>query len=143
VQRPEPLETTCVCTTLRMTTRSIARLYDDALAPAGLRTTEYSILARLHIDGPAPVGQLAHRLLMDRTTLAREVRPLVEAGLVQAAAGSDRRRRVLSITRAGTSRLRRARPLWEAAQDRIHERFGGGRTEGLLAELRGLAAAAR
>jgi hypothetical protein len=54
VQQPEPLETTCVCTTLRMTTRSIARLYDDALAPAGLRTTEYSILARLRIDGPAP-----------------------------------------------------------------------------------------
>jgi DNA-binding MarR family transcriptional regulator len=143
VQQPEPLETTCVCTTLRMTTRSIARLYDEALAPAGLRTTEYSILARLRIDGPAPVGRLAHRLLMDRTTLAREVRPLIDAGLVEAAAGSDRRQRVLSITSAGASRLRRARPLWEAAQEQIHERFGSGRTEGLLAELRGLTAAAR
>lgn len=132
-----------MCTTLRMATRSIARLYDEALAPARLRTTEYSILARLRIDGSAPVGRLAGRLLMDRTTLAREVRPLVDAGLVDAAPGSDRRQRVLSITSEGATRLRQARPLWEAAQDRIHEHFGSGRTDGLLAELRGLTAVAR
>jgi DNA-binding MarR family transcriptional regulator len=139
----EPLETTCVCTTLRMATRTIARLYDDALAPAGLRTTQYSILARLRIDGPAPIGRLAARLLMDRTTLAREVGPLVEAGLVEVAAGEDRRQRVLAVTETGRRLLRRARPLWEAAQASVAERFGTTRTDALLAELRTLSSATR
>lgn len=125
-----------------MATRTIARVYDEALAPAGLRTTQYSILARLRIDGPAPVGRLAARLLMDRTTLAREVRPLIEAGLVEAAADEDRRRRMLRITERGRTRLRRARPLWEAAQEQVHERFGDVRTDALLDELRSLAAVA-
>jgi len=139
----EPVESTCVCTTLRMATRSIARLYDEALAPAGLRTTEYSILARLLADGPAPVGQLSARLLMDRTTLAREARPLVEAGLVEVSVGEDRRRRMLAITAAGRERVRQARPLWKAVQERVQERFGTERTDTLIAELRGLTAAAR
>jgi DNA-binding MarR family transcriptional regulator len=139
----EPVESPCVCTTLRMATRSIARLYDDALAPAGLRTTEYSILARLLADGPAPVGQLSGRLLMDRTTLAREARPLVEAGLVEVSVGEDRRRRVLAITEAGRARARQARPLWKAVQERVHQQFGTERTDSLIAELRGLTAAAR
>jgi DNA-binding MarR family transcriptional regulator len=139
----DPVDTACVCTTLRMTTRTIARAYDEALAPAGLRTTQYSILARLRIDGPAPIGHLAARLLMDRTTLAGEARPLLEAGLLEVVPAEDRRRRVLAITPAGRRRLRRARPLWEAAQTRMYHEFGGERTDTLLAELRALTAAAR
>ena len=135
----EPLQTTCVCTTLRMATRAIARQYDEALASTGLRTTHYSILARLRIDGPAPLRQLAARLLMDRTTLAREVQPLIEATLVDVAVGDDKRQRVLSITESGRTRLRQARSLWEAAQERVEKSFGAERTEALLDELRALA----
>jgi DNA-binding MarR family transcriptional regulator len=126
-----------------MTTRTIARVYDEALAPARLRTTHYSILARLRIDGPAPIGRLAARLLMDRTTLAREVGPLIDGGLVEVAPGDDRRQRVLAISAAGRDRLRQARPLWEAAQEHVHERFGAERIDALLAELRTLTSATR
>jgi DNA-binding MarR family transcriptional regulator len=117
------------------------RFYDDALAPAELRTTQYSILARLHADGPATVGGLAERLGMDRTTLSREVEPLVRDGLVDAQPGEDRRRRMLSLSEHGRERLNVARPLWERAQRDIRSRFGGERTDALLAELRELVAA--
>ena len=101
----EPVESPCVCATLRMATRAVARVYDQALEPYGLRTTEYSILARLEVEGPSPVGHLAARLAMDRTTLAREAAPLVRAGLVAEEPGEDRRQRVLALTPAGLARL--------------------------------------
>ena len=106
----DPVESPCVCATLRMTTRAVARVYDQALEPHGLRTTQYSILARLELEGPAAVGHLAARLAMDRTTLAREAAPLVEAGLVEQEIGEDRRRRVLKLSPEGSARLEAAQP---------------------------------
>jgi DNA-binding MarR family transcriptional regulator len=121
-----------------MTTRAVVRVYDAALAPAGLRTTQYSILARLDREGPLPVGTLAARMAMDRSTLAREARPLEDAGLVVAEPGEDRRRRVLALSEHGRGALEAARPRWREAQARVHASFGGERTEALLDELRGL-----
>jgi len=139
----EPVETPCVCATLRMATRAVARLYDRALEPHGLRTTQYSILARLEVEGPAAVGQLAARLAMDRTTLAREAAPLVEAGLVEEAPGEDRRSRVLALTPKGLERLETARPAWREAQRQVRNELGYDRVQELLGELRALLGAAR
>jgi DNA-binding MarR family transcriptional regulator len=138
-----PVESPCVCATLRMATRAVARVYDQALEPHGLRTTQYSILARLEAEGPASVGHLAARLAMDRTTLAREADPLVRARLVEEAPGQDRRRRVLALTPAGLARLESARPAWREAQRRIRNELGYDRVQGLLGELRALLGAAR
>ena len=134
----EPVQSPCVCATLRMATRAVARIYDEALAPYGLRTTQYSILARLEVEGPAPVGHLAARLVMDRSTLAREAAPLVRAGLVAEAPGPDRRQRLLSLTDEGLSRLEASRPGWREAQRLVRDDLGRERTEGLLGELRAL-----
>jgi DNA-binding MarR family transcriptional regulator len=139
----EPVETPCVCATLRMATRAVARLYDRALEPYGLRTTQYSILARLEVEGPAAVGQLAARLAMDRTTLAREAAPLVEAGLVEEAPGEDRRSRVLALTPEGLERVESARPAWREAQRQVRNELGYDRVQELLGELRALLGAAR
>ena len=121
-----------------MATRTVSRIYDEELAPSGLRTTEYSILARLRFDGPATVGTLAAMMPMDRTTLTREVAPLAARGLVVRAVGDDRRRRVLSLTEEGRKALRRARPGWERAQARLDAQFGGDRASRLRAELHAL-----
>jgi DNA-binding MarR family transcriptional regulator len=134
----EPVQSPCVCATLRMATRAVARVYDEALAPFGLRTTQYSILARLDADGPATVGRLAGRLVMDRTTLAREAKPLVAAGLAAEEPGADRRQRILSLTDEGRSRLEAAGPGWREAQRHVRERLGGERAQGLLGELHAL-----
>jgi DNA-binding MarR family transcriptional regulator len=139
----EPVESPCVCATLRMATRAVARVYDRALEPHGLRTTQYSILARLEAEGPLPVGRLAARLAMDRTTLAREAAPLVRAGLVEQEQGDDRRRRVLALSPEGLARVESARPAWRAAQRQVRNELGYDRVQGLLGELRALLGAAR
>jgi DNA-binding MarR family transcriptional regulator len=128
--------TACVCTNLRMTLRAINRLYDTVLRESGLTTTDYTILSRLASEGPMMVSQLAARLAMDRTTCTREIRPLVDAGLVQTGVGSDRRQRVLSLTRRGRAAYTRAHPLWEGVQARVREVFGPRQTDELLGSLR-------
>jgi DNA-binding MarR family transcriptional regulator len=128
-------ETGCVCTALRMATRSVARLYDRALAPAGLRVTGYSILSRLAAEGPLSVSELAGRLAMERTTCTREVAPLVSSGLVEATAGSDRRRRLLRVTGLGQQRLADGRPAWEQVQRMVADEFGDADLSDLLTRL--------
>jgi DNA-binding MarR family transcriptional regulator len=134
----QPARGECVCTSLRMATRSVNRLYDRALSPAGLRVTGYSILTRLAEEGPLPVGELAGRLAMERTTCTREVAPLVAAGLVEDAAGPDRRRRLLRLTSLGQRRRAEAYPLWERVQRMVGDAFGEAEVAGLLARLRRL-----
>ena len=118
-----------------MTTRAVTRLYDDALRPVGLRTTQFSVLARLDDEGPSPLTRLARRLLLDRTTLGRELDGLVSRGLVEIVAGPDRRTRIVSLTKAGRARLGECYPLWRAVQLDVRERFGRDRVDALLAEL--------
>src|SRR3954452_13885660 len=121
----------CVCSRLRRATRAVARLYDQALAPFDLRTTEYSLLARLSADGPTALSPFAARLGMDRSTLTRELRSLQDAGLVVVCPGEDRRQRVVSIAPAGEHALAAARPAWLAVQADVAGRFGGERTASL------------
>jgi DNA-binding MarR family transcriptional regulator len=118
-----------------MTTRAVTRLYDEALRPIGLRTTQFSILARLDADGPARLTQLARRLILDRTTLARELGSLERRGLVAVTPGEDRRTRIAALTEAGRARLDEAYPLWRIVQRDVRERFGRERVAALFGEL--------
>ncbi len=95
-----------MCTTLRMATRSVTRLYDRALSRAGLRATGFAILSVLATEGPLPVGELAGRLAIDRTKRTRELAPLVSEGLIEITAGSDRRRRLTRLTAAASGSAR-------------------------------------
>lgn len=127
-----------MCTSLRMATRSINRLYDRALADVGLRVTGYSILSRLAEEGPLSISELAGRLAMERTTCTREVAPLVDAGLVQVTVGTDRRRRLLRLTELGARKRAEAYPLWERVQRTIADEFGDTETADLIGRLRRL-----
>jgi DNA-binding MarR family transcriptional regulator len=139
VETVEPAEISCVCARLRMTTRAVTRVYDDALRPIGLRTTQFSLLARLDEEGPSALTRLARRLALDRTSLARELEPLVERGLVEVVPGEDRRTRIAALTEAGRERLDVAYPLWRAVQRDVRERYGRERVDALLGELGALA----
>jgi DNA-binding MarR family transcriptional regulator len=120
---------------LRQAARHITQFYDHCLAPTGLRTTQFAILARLKRHGAMTINALAADLLMDRTTLGRNILPLERDGLIAIVKGSsDRRQKELHLTPAGTARLRRAAPLWSAAQTRFEAAFGETRTS----QLRGL-----
>jgi DNA-binding MarR family transcriptional regulator len=135
-------ETPCTCAALRRTARRLTRTYDRALRPAGLRLTQYSVLANLARaageGGALTVTDLARRLAMDRTTLTRNLRPLEAAGWLRIGAGPDRRSRAVEITEEGRRLLVAARPLWQAAERTFRQALG--REE--AAELRRLLDAA-
>ena len=124
-----------MCSSLRMATRSVNRLYDRALSAAGLRVTGYSILSRLDDEGPLSIGKLAERLGMERTTCTREVAPLIAAGLVEGVVGSDRRRRLMRLTSLGVRQRAEAYPLWEQVQRMVADEFGQADVADLLARL--------
>ena len=132
----EPAEVICVCATARMAARSLTRIYDRALEPAGIRTTQFSVLARLLEEGPLPLTHLAGRLAMDRTTLARDLRPLERRGLVAISVGTDRRVRMAELTPAGRRLVDEVRPLWKQVQRDVRAELGPDRVARLMDELR-------
>ena len=96
----------CTCLAVRQAARHITQFYDQHLAPVGLRTTQFSILARLRRQGPMTINALADELVMDRTTLGRNILPLEREGLISVAPGrTDRRSKELRLTGAGVERL--------------------------------------
>jgi DNA-binding MarR family transcriptional regulator len=122
----------CNCLALRQAARHVTQFYDQFLAPSGLRTTQFSILAKLRLEGPMAINALAKRLVMDRTTLGRNILPLEREGLIAIVPGrTDRRSKELRLTDAGAARLRAARSSWTAAQTRFEATFGGQRAAGL------------
>jgi DNA-binding MarR family transcriptional regulator len=123
----------CNCLALRKAARYLTAAYDKALAPVGLRATQLTILQKLGIHGEMTITKLAEVIVMDRTTLASNVKPLARDGLVTVEpSATDRRARIVAITPDGLSRLEAALPLWEAAQARFENTFGAGQA----AELR-------
>ncbi|WP_447730805.1 MarR family winged helix-turn-helix transcriptional regulator [Pseudoxanthomonas suwonensis] len=129
----------CTCFRLRRAARQVSQLYDHALAGAGLTVNQYSLLR--HARTPQSLGELAASLGMDRTTLTRNLRPLLRDGLLAEVRDEDPRRRVVALTAAGRQRLARARPLWQRAQRRIDALLGGATLSRLHAGLDALDAA--
>jgi DNA-binding MarR family transcriptional regulator len=130
----------CNCLALRQAARQATQLYDRHLAPAGLRTTQFSVLVHLRRLGPMTINQLAAKMVMDRTTLGRNILPLERDGLIAIRQGAtDKRRRELELTKAGTERLRRAVKLWSNAQADFEAQFGAERAAALRSELREVA----
>lgn len=110
---------TCVCFLTRKAARAVTRLYDDALRSTGLRATQFTILVVIHAKAETTLTALADELVMERTTLARDIRPLEAAGWIHIATGEDRRTRVITLTPAGYEQIVQALPLWEQAQRQI------------------------
>ncbi|MCS3745246.1 MULTISPECIES: MarR family winged helix-turn-helix transcriptional regulator [unclassified Xanthomonas] len=123
----------CTCFHLRRAARRMSQLYDHALAPVGLSLNAYSILRRL--DAAQSLGMLAQALGMDRTTLTRNLKPLLAAGWITTRRGDDARQTWLILSRSGRGLLRRAQPHWLAAQQRIETLFGAAPTAQLHATL--------
>lgn len=127
----------CNCFALRSAARHISQFYDQFLAPTGLRTSQFSILAKLKRLGPMTINALADEMIMDRTTLGRNALPLERDGLISIApSAADRRAKELRLTKAGEKRLAQALAGWSQAQARFETSFGVKRAAELRAMLR-------
>ncbi len=119
----------CACIRTRQASRALTRLYDDALREAGIQISQLSALVAVALHGEAggaTIGELAATLVLERTTLTRNLRPLEEAGWIRITPSpADARARIVLLTRAGEAAIERAMPLWQRAQRRVADAVGG------------------
>ena len=110
---------TCLAMALRQATRALTQRYDAAFSAAGIRSTQFNLLVAMAQAPSVPMSRLARAVVMDRTTLTRNLAPLVRRGLVAASGAEDQRVRSYALTARGKQILARALPAWKAAQARI------------------------
>jgi DNA-binding MarR family transcriptional regulator len=127
----------CTCTALRKTSRAVTRVYDEAMAPAGITISQFAILRTLRRQGPLPLSRLAERMVMERTSLYRMLAPLETRHLIRIEAGAGRARSA-SIADAGEKLLDESDAVWSETQQRFvaalgHEKWTA--LQALLAEV--------
>lgn len=114
----------CTCGSLRKASRRISQFYDAALAPIGIKSTQFSILSEID-RGSVTMVELAAAMVMDRSTLGHNLKPLQRDALVKLrATAGDRRKRYVDLTPHGKALLQRARRLWRSAENRFEKVFG-------------------
>ncbi len=132
----------CNCSALRKASRRLSQVYDAALAPSGLRSTQFAILVEIgrRPSAPPTINELAEALVMDPSTIGQNLRPLERDRLVALQQdATDRRRRCVTLTPEGRSRVAAARPLWREAQARFEGKFGEREAAELRSQLNGIA----
>jgi DNA-binding MarR family transcriptional regulator len=125
----------CACANLRRAARAVTQVFDEALAPSGLRATQFTLLLTNCLAGESTINDLAERMTMDRTTLSRNLKPLVRSGLLEVRPGGDGRTRLVRVTPAGERMLEEAYPFWQQAQQETVGVLGEERHEALLGDV--------
>jgi DNA-binding MarR family transcriptional regulator len=135
-------ESVCNGTALRKATRRVSQLYDMVLAPCGLRSTQRSILIHIARAGTPTMGDLAAALVLDRSALAHNLKPLERDGFVAIIVDpADKRSRLVTLTEQGNAKLEESRRLWQIAQHRFEATFGPEQAAGLRQSLALIASA--
>ena len=114
----------CACTTVRKADRALFRVYDAALSGSGLTIIQFSILRNLERSGETPLSRLAEKLMMERTSLYRTIKPLQDDGLVKIVAAPRGREKLAELTPEGHARLADALPRWAQIQGQVIDRIG-------------------
>jgi DNA-binding MarR family transcriptional regulator len=114
--------TECYCTQFRRSANAITHIYDDALKPVGLKITQHSLLRALDRLQAATYNEIAAEVALDKTTISRNVKVLIDAGWVVTSPDDDARYKVAKLSPSGIRMLREAEPYWREAQQRVeHE----------------------
>ncbi|MGO7214732.1 MarR family winged helix-turn-helix transcriptional regulator [Rhizobium ruizarguesonis] len=130
---------TCLCLHVQRAARALARLFDDALRPAGLTNGQFSLMMSLNRPEPPPMGPVAALLAMDQTTLTAALKPLQRKGWVKVMENPrDRRGRLLSLTTEGKAVLARALPIWKSTHAALDGRLSDGSSARLRQDLQAL-----
>ncbi|MBY5447387.1 winged helix-turn-helix transcriptional regulator [Rhizobium leguminosarum] len=130
---------TCLCLHVQRAARALARLFDDALRPAGLTNGQFSLMMSLNRPEPPPMGPVAALLAMDQTTLTAALKPLQRKGWVKVTENPrDRRGRLLSLTTEGKAVLAMALPIWQSTHTMIDAKLPEGGAARLRQDLQAL-----
>ena len=114
----------CTCFNLRKASRIVTQYFDDSMRSIGLRGTQFTLLANAFAYSPITVTRMSEIMIIDRTTLGRNLLPMEKRGLIKVESGDDRRTRIVKITDAGKRKLTEAYPLWKETQENIKQKMG-------------------
>jgi DNA-binding MarR family transcriptional regulator len=108
----------CACSNLRRAARAVTQVFDAYFEEHGLKATQFTVLAVLSYsrDEAHTVTSLADALVLEQSSLSRNLAVLERLGHVKLVMGEDRRSRIVTLTRTGRSALTRAYPAWKRAQ---------------------------
>ncbi len=123
----------CACGNIRRAARSVTQYYDSYLKASGIRSTQLSVLLSISLNDGITVNEMADLLVMDQTTVTRNVAILEQRGyIISSAAVDDGRKRHLAVTDKGVEKLEEVMPLWDAAQSRLESNLGPERFRDML-----------
>lgn len=122
----------CACFNLRRAARAVTRLFDEILEPGGLRSTQFVAMVVIHAERGPTLPRLSKALGIDRSTLTRNLQPLVRTGLVETKSGPGSRTATARLTPKGERILLRCLPLWQEAQGRFEARVGASKWRSML-----------
>ena len=122
----------CHCVVFRRAARAVTAYYDRIMLDSGITINQYSLLINLLRTAPCSTTSLAKTMKLDRTTLIRNIKPLVEKGLIQDLSEEGERDRQLTVTSKGVETLEIAQKLWEKAQAGLKTHIGKDSFEGLM-----------
>ncbi|QDU64355.1 MarR family protein [Planctomycetes bacterium Pan216] len=124
----------CACANFRKAARAVTQYFDEMLQPIGLRSTQLIIVLVVAAEQPTNITQLAEALVMDRSTLTRNLRPLEKLGLISV--NNDRgRTRLVTLTTEGEKKLAEAIPFWKKAQGQFVDQLGPRQWDALVDQL--------
>lgn len=123
------------CFNVRKATRAVTQYYDHFLEPADIRATQFTLLVSMASVSAHTLTEMANALVMDRTTLTRNLKPLEKVGFIETIEPRDKRSKAYALTDKGREALASGIPLWQAAQQKVIDALGQERFEHLLKEL--------
>lgn len=132
----EDINAQCCCFSLRKVTRAVTQFYDRHLEPADIRATQFTLLLELSAATGKTLTEMAEGLVMDRTTLTRNLKPLEKAGFITTVKLTDRRSKGYALTERGREAIEKGVPLWRKAQQAIVGQLTDDRYKRILEELK-------
>ena len=134
------VEGVCVGGCVRKLNRMVTAIYDGALASAGLKTSQFSVLVAVANREQARPSELTELLQMDESTLSRNVERMRARGWLRLERGGDRRSHLIEVTDKGHALIRKCLPAWRRAQEKVSQRLGADNVAALRSALRKLSA---
>lgn len=128
----------CAALSVRRASRAVTHFYDNALAPSGIGIAQMGLLIAIQLHTGATRTEIAHVLVMDRTTLVRNLKLLEREGLIETTEGEDRRTRAISLTDKGGAAIKAAYPYWQEAQRLLVDQVGTDEWDAVRSGLKSL-----
>ena len=134
------VEGVCLGGCVRKLSRMVSAIYDGALANAGLKTSQFSVLVSVANRKQARPAELTKHLQLDESTLSRNVERMCARGWLRLVQDADRRSHLIEVTDKGQALIRKCLPAWQKAQAEVSRRLGTDSVAELRSALRKLSA---